>query len=76
MSNSEIVEYYYTNIEPYHGWFESNDGRFYFATNKIEGCDYVEHSSSTIQFMMKPRVEQHIKEKPIREALKDIIENG
>ncbi len=74
MSDREIVEYYYKHIEPNQDWLES-DGRFFYATPDCDAFDYAEHSGSDIHWGMKPDVLKHIKEKPIREILKKIIEN-
>ena len=61
LTDKEIVEYYYTHIEPNAIWNEES-GRFYGGEEEDGKLIFYQHSGSDIHLSMKPKVLKHMKE--------------
>jgi hypothetical protein len=54
LSNDEIINYFYTNIESKTKWKKDEVGRYFYFSESSDECFWVEHSTSDIIFGMKP----------------------
>jgi hypothetical protein len=72
MTDKEVLEYYSKHIDTNFKWMGS-DGRLFAATPECDTFDFCELAGSDMLFHYRPEVEKHIKEKPIRETIKEVL---